>query len=481
MNTNIGRRLTLGLVVTILLLAGCNPAAAPIEATITSVPTKPPGIPIIIDSDMGSNGIMALAYILQRPEFDILAVTVSGTGEAHCSRGTEDAVGLINLTNAGDIPVACGRETPLKGTHKFPDFIREKADGDKGIDLNSQGVGSDLSASQEIQAVISQSPQPVVVITDGPLTNLAEALLAEPELVKNIQMIYIMGGAIDVPGNLFGVPQYSTEVTAEFNIFVDPYAAGVVINSGAPITLVPLDVTNQVPLDEMFYRLLEKNRFTIPAKAIFDMLTYTKSYQEYGMYFWDPLTYVIAKDDSLATYVTKKIKVIEEGDEIGRTKVTEDGREVRIAVAIDPDSFMELYLSGLNRGQKVDIDWAAARATPTPPPNALIVTIEGDQCSLQGSMQVDSPDLAIILINKEVQKLAGLAVATIDDDKTIEDLEAWTSVDQPPWLQVVNFIEAKSGRVTQSVTPFVDKPFFLVCFNDPPPMLIGVFGPIERK
>jgi len=85
------------------------------------------------------------------------------------------------------------------------------------------------------------------------------------------------------------------------------------------------------------------------------------------------------------------------------------------------------------------------------------------------------------LINKEVQKLAGLAVATIDDDKTIEDLEAWTSVDQPPWLQVVNFIEAKSGRVTQSVTPFVDKPFFLVCFNDPPPMLIGVFGPIERK
>ena len=73
-------------------------------------------------------------------------------------------------------------------------------------------------------------------MTLGPLTNVAEALQADPKLIDNVQMITIMGGAVDVPGNVTGVPLSAPNRTAEFNIFVDPHAANIVFKSGAPIT-----------------------------------------------------------------------------------------------------------------------------------------------------------------------------------------------------------------------------------------------------
>jgi inosine-uridine nucleoside N-ribohydrolase len=83
--------------------------------------------------------------------------------------------------------------------------------------------------------VIQGSPEKVTLVTLGPLTNVAQALEAEPSLVDYIEMIYVMGGAVSVPGNVGFI--VTDNAVAEWNIYVDPHAAAIVFESGAPITL----------------------------------------------------------------------------------------------------------------------------------------------------------------------------------------------------------------------------------------------------
>jgi pyrimidine-specific ribonucleoside hydrolase len=112
------------------------------------------------------------------------------------------------------------------------------------------------SAAVLLAEQITEAPQPVTIVALGPLTNLAEALLAQPALAGRIARIVIMGGAWRVPGNIQALSPKIDNPHAEWNIFCDPYAADVVLRCGAPITLVPLDATDQVPLtDDLVQRL----------------------------------------------------------------------------------------------------------------------------------------------------------------------------------------------------------------------------------
>ncbi len=449
------------------------------EPTNTPAPIQPARTPVVIDTDMSQDAIMAILYLLQRPGLSVEAITISGTGETHCGPGIAHARGLIALLNSGDIPVACGRETPLTGDHKFPADWRAAADSSLGITWPEnipETPNNQLTSVDLLQKTIKSAAHPVVVVTDGPLTNLAEAFQADPQLVDNVRMIYIMGGAIDVPGNIYGVPLRAPNKTAEFNIFIDPHAANLVLNAGAPITLVPLDATNQVPLDKIFYKLLSEHQDTAAAKTVYTMLTTTKIYDQ-GAYFWDPLTYAIASDESLAFYTTKKIAVIEEeGPEVGRTIDSQTGREVRAAMTVDADRFVETYLSTLNGGQKIAIDWVAVRAVPT---SLLTATIYDGKCVLEGPKQVPAGEFGVKLIDKDPKKGATLAIVTLDAGKTFSDLDAFPSANPPPWVQVLEYGDANPGKETMQTAEVKEKPLYLVCLDWPPARKIGAFGPIE--
>jgi pyrimidine-specific ribonucleoside hydrolase len=106
--------------------------------------------------------------------------------------------------------------------------------------------------------IIQVSPQKVHLIVLGPLTNVGELLEAEPGLVMNLEMITVMGGAVQVAGNVGSSSTIENEA-AEWNIYVDPRAAAQVFGSGAPVTLIPLDATNYAPLTMDFYKRLEKD------------------------------------------------------------------------------------------------------------------------------------------------------------------------------------------------------------------------------
>jgi hypothetical protein len=191
-----------------LLLGACGsvPAGTGTSASATALPVASSAVPprpVVIDTDMAADDWMAVLYLLRRPDVAVKAITVAGDGEANCEPGTRHALGLVALANRGVIPVACGRTTPLQGDHAFP--AQWRADVDSLLGLTLPTTTATMTQQTEVDlltSVIGASPQPVVLLTLGPLTNVAEALQRTPALVKKLAMIYIMGGAVEVPGNI---------------------------------------------------------------------------------------------------------------------------------------------------------------------------------------------------------------------------------------------------------------------------------------
>lgn len=334
----------------IFILAACGIQTAPRP---TSTPFTGTSHPLIIDTDMAADDWMAILYLLNRPDISVEAITVTGAGEAHCEPGIKNAMHLTALAGQPDIPVSCGRETPLQGDHTFPASWRERVDALAGLTLpDNPASPAPQSAVELLTAILESSSNKMTILTLGPLTNLAEALQAAPELKDKIEMIYIMGGAVDVPGNVGNSRAGIDNQTADWNIYVDPHAAALVFESGAPLTLIPLDATNHVPVTDSFVKRIKNNRQTPEAMFVFDLLTKTE-YHDFirmgGYFFWDPLAAAILTENSLGTFETKALIVVEEeGNNCGRTQVSGNGASIRVAVNADGERFEQLFLDTLN-------------------------------------------------------------------------------------------------------------------------------------
>ena len=285
------------------LLPGCASTTSPSLEPITPHAAAADAQPFVIDTDMAADDWLAILYLLGRSDVDVKAITVTGAGEAHCAAGTRNALNLAALAGRPEIPVACGREAPLEGDHAFPREWRQRVDDLLGLTLPENSTEtSGESAVALLTSILQRSPHKVHLIALGPLTNVGELLEAEPGLVMNLEMITVMGGAVAVAGNVGSSSNIENEA-AEWNIYVDPRAAALVFGSGAPITLVPLDATNDVPLTMAFYRSLESDRTTSVAEFVYRVLAAQEENVRSGWYyFWDPLAATIATEEGLGTF-----------------------------------------------------------------------------------------------------------------------------------------------------------------------------------
>jgi pyrimidine-specific ribonucleoside hydrolase len=306
---------------------------------------------IIIDTDFAPDDWLAILFLLQSPNVEVKAIALDGTGEAHCSPGVRNLQNLLMLANQPDIPVACGRETPLGSDHAFPTEWREDVDTMLGLSLpeNPKPL-PEIDALELLATTILTSAEPLTLVTLGSLTNIAEFVQAHPQLIPQISMTYIMGGAVDVAGNIDGLDPMGENFSAEWNIYADPHAAQIVIESGLAITLVPLDATNHVAATMAFYRRLENERKTPEAEFVYQTLSVQLDFiQSGGYFFWDPLTAVIATDESIAVILGRPIYVItEEGAESGRTVASSEGTRVRVVSRVDKEAFELKFLNVLN-------------------------------------------------------------------------------------------------------------------------------------
>jgi inosine-uridine nucleoside N-ribohydrolase len=332
-----------------LVLIALSTACSQIPETVEIEPYPP--VPIILDTDMAHDDMFAALYLLQHPNADLKAITVAGTGEAHCEPGVKNALGLVSLVGKPEIPVSCGREMPIEGNHAFPESWRQAADSAYGVSLpENPKPPSDLPAPELIAEVIRQSPEKVSLVAVGPLTNVGQSLRDHPDIVENIAVIYIMGGAIEVAGNVgFSGVGIENEL-AEWNIYIDPQAANLVLASGAPVVLVPLDATRDVPITRFFYNSLGKVRQSAAANFVYDVLSSQLDFIDSGDFqFWDTFTAAVALQNDLAEIDSMSIQVVEgEGSQSGWTQILRDGYPVQAAVAGEAKEFEALLLTVLN-------------------------------------------------------------------------------------------------------------------------------------
>jgi pyrimidine-specific ribonucleoside hydrolase len=193
-------------------------------------------IPVIIDCDTGVDDALALLFAVRHPGLDVRAVT--------CVAGNTDVDGVLRNTltvleqaGAGDIPVARGAERPLIEPVRTAQHVHGRDGmGDLGLPAPTR-VPVDVDAVTLLRREILASPRPITLIPMAPLTNIALLLRTYPEVVRNIERIVFMGGAVAV-GNATPV--------AEFNVWHDPEAAAVLLTAGVPITMYGLDVFQRV-------------------------------------------------------------------------------------------------------------------------------------------------------------------------------------------------------------------------------------------
>ena len=192
-------------------------------------------IPIILDGDPGHDDAIAWMLACAREELEIRGVTTV-SGNASLERTTRNMLQIFTLLGRKEIPLGRGSERPIT---RMP-FATPSVHGVSGLDgpaLPEPEVSlSPLGGVELMAKLLGESDAPITLVPTGPLTNVAALLLAHPELAGKIAAISLMGG---------GIERGNWTPAAEFNILADPDAAKTVFESGIPITMAGLDVTER--------------------------------------------------------------------------------------------------------------------------------------------------------------------------------------------------------------------------------------------
>ncbi|MBE3595751.1 MAG: nucleoside hydrolase [Hydrogenibacillus sp.] len=303
--------------------------------------------PVIIDCDPGHDDAIAILLALSHPQLEVKAITTVH-GNQTLPKVTDNALRLLTAIGRTDIPVAAGCARPLVAAPVTAPEIH----GESGLDGPNMPEPAfrplDEHAVNTIIRILRTSDRKVTLIPTGPLTNIAAALLKAPDIMTNIEHIYLMGGAIH-EGNKTPV--------AEFNIYVDPHAAKVVFTSGLPITMIGLDVTHQARMgEEEIARLRAMDRPV--AHLVADLITFFMgTYRRVFGFDYAPLHDAVAVAQAIAPGIvaTRRLHVDVETTSpltFGQTIVDlygVTGREpnANVGFRLDRDAFLEMLMAAI--------------------------------------------------------------------------------------------------------------------------------------
>ncbi|MBJ7537368.1 nucleoside hydrolase [Marinomonas transparens] len=304
---------------------------------------------IIIDTDPGIDDAMAIFFAFQAPELEVLGLTTT-FGNVSVELATQNAITLTEIAKV-DVPVASGVVVPrVIAPLPHPDFVHGK-DGFGNIDWPApKGKAIDKSAAQFIVDTVREFPGEVTIVALGPLGNLAAALELDPDLAGLVDEVVLMGGTAIEYGNVSPV--------AEANIMNDPHAADLVFTAPWQVTMIGLDVTHQVLLDNS---VLERIRTANPAEGEFLYQCsqyyidfYSSRFDMDGCYFHDASTIAYVMDPSIFGVELGAVRVACEGIGIGQTIFAPQGMDfpspnwvdvpmTQVCMEVDSDKLLKLF------------------------------------------------------------------------------------------------------------------------------------------
>ena len=303
-------------------------------------------VDVIVDHDGGVGDFVAISLLMKSSAVRVKAITVC-PADCYLEPATRATQLYVDKLGGEGITIAQGHST---GTNSFPDEWRKDAGRTLTIEsfrgmapTNRNRVVTD-DAAHHLVSILSTGKN--VILETGPLTNIADALRVDPAIRSHISRIYIMGGAVHVRGN---VVQPGHDGSAEWNIYNNPTAAAEVIESGIPITLIPLDATNQVPLTLAYVDRMAAQPSIASQLAAQSWRLLVRRYEENHFYFWDELTAAALLDRGVITSKPMRIRVITEGPSQGRTAEDPNGALVEVAVGAHRERVEKMFLDLLGR------------------------------------------------------------------------------------------------------------------------------------
>jgi inosine-uridine nucleoside N-ribohydrolase len=279
-------------------------------------------IPVIFDTDIGTNvdDALALALILASPELELLGLTTASGDTAARARL---AAKLLHYAGRPDVPVMAGepgRPVPIEQCHW--------ADGFSSSAISTQ------PAVEFLAERIAQRPGEIILLAVGPLSNVAGLIRRYPEEAKQVRQLVIMGGSI------YRGYAPNSPPDAEVNLARDVPAAHIVLASGLPILMVPLDVTAMLELDAAGRQRLftRETRLTNALALLFHI------WNQPTPILYDPMAVAMVIDPAWCE--TKPLAI--DVDSEGFTRIVQ-GKPPNAVVALntDPAKFVEFFLGRL--------------------------------------------------------------------------------------------------------------------------------------
>lgn len=304
---------------------------------------------LILDVDTGLDDAIGIILALKSQQFDVLGITTVN-GNVSLESATRNTCKILDLLNEQQVSVIQGAATPIV---RQP-FFEHSVHGEDGLggalkDVEVFKQPDEGFAPDFIIHSILNFPGEVTLVMTGPLTNLALAIIKCPEIVNHVKEVIFMGGVIKGPGNV--------TPTAEYNTYVDPEAARIVLKAGfESLTQVGLDVTRKVLLKDKHIDAIEDEKL---ASYIRESTThYFERYFERnkvrGCAMHDPLAVGVALQKSLVGTVSYFVDV-ETKSELCDGQLVCDFQNrlqqpsnLNICVDVDEKAFFDLFLRILN-------------------------------------------------------------------------------------------------------------------------------------
>ncbi|MCQ8239429.1 nucleoside hydrolase [Rhizosaccharibacter radicis] len=309
---------------------------------------------VIFDTDPGVDDAMALMFLARRPELELIGVSTV-LGNAGIEQVTRNALFLRDRIGF-DAPVAQGSGVTLAGIsgNEALHVHGRNGLGDIAVPEGAAGPLDERRGHRMIIDLVRAHPHEVTIIAVGRLTNLARALEKDPEIARLVREVVVMGGAFGTHGHTGNVSP-----VAEANLFGDPDAADIVFTAPWPVTIVGLDVSQEVVMDEGFLRCLgesggEDGRF---------LRDVSRFYQEFhrrsrgldGIFAHDSLAVAFAVRPELFTLRRGPVRVVSNGLAVGQSIQKPEGAPFppggawdahpaqSVATGIDTSGFLRLY------------------------------------------------------------------------------------------------------------------------------------------
>ena len=257
-------------------------------------------IPLILDVDTGIDDAMAILYALRRPGIRLEALTTT-FGNTDVETATRNTLRMLELAGRGDVPVARGPGRSLLKAFAGGANHVHGVNGLGEVELPEPRIAAIAEAAPDLMTRLArENPGEITIAAVGPVTNVALALAKTPELAGLVKHIVLMGSTIFHPG-IHGI----SSPMADANFWNDPEAAQIVLRSGAPITLVGMDVTMKVLLTAAMRQTIRAQGGAVGARMMDIAQYYVDSYARMypgidGCGLHDPLAVAIAEDPALA-------------------------------------------------------------------------------------------------------------------------------------------------------------------------------------